>query len=650
MWLKTDSTDIWRLKIISPKACSLNFIFSELYLPKDAELYIFNEDGSMVYGPVSEKQNQHGENYLTDIIQGESVTIQISMPLNVKGKSSLTIRNIIHGYKDIFKSLKIGYGDAGECFGAYDSDVVCYPTWNNESDGTVQILLSDGYELCSGSLLNNTAQDYIPYILTAFHCIDQNLSGDLSVGEISDAEEWLIRFRFRHTTCGGSTIANVITYDDAHFRAAWDTTDFALVECQDNIINDVSSVGQKVWLGWDRTSNTPTSGTCIHHPKGDIMKLSIADNSISSNTNSFTIQGIQFLANRFWQVQWDDGVVEGGSSGAPLLNSDHKVVGQLLGGDVSCSNQDGDSYFGRFNLSWAGGRTNATRLSNWLEPSGSATTLNSIRQPIPEYSGIDDPLCSTDYFSVTNLAPGYSIHHWSGYNVTFPNGNTGNPVLVSAGSQGIGWVQAVINTGGGQYTMDREYFWVGPEMAMAFSPFDLNQQVYTWYPLCVGTPYEFRASLRHPSEDPSDYFWTVWDSEEELMYMCPSGTGGYFVANHPGNYTVNLVFDNGCGQGNEKSVEFEFEECGRFFLQINPNPTSSESTIELKSIDASQKVDINQEWQLEVYSESQLLKEKKTRLKGSKCILNTDGWKEGVYIVRVIYKDTVLQGKLIVKK
>ncbi len=168
---KTDTTEVWSLKISSDGAYSLNFIFSELYLPPSGEMYIFNEEGSMVYGPITENQNDHGRTFLTDIIQGESVIIQISVPQNTKDTPKLIIQNIIHGYRNIFNSgifPDVGYGQSGNC----TEDVACYSQWGNESDGVVQILLSDGSELCSGALMNNTAQDFKPYILTAFHCID----------------------------------------------------------------------------------------------------------------------------------------------------------------------------------------------------------------------------------------------------------------------------------------------------------------------------------------------------------------------------------------------------------------------------------------------------------------------------------------------
>lgn len=166
-WQKTDSTMVWSLKISSDNAYSLNFTFSELFLPQGGKLYVYNEDGSMVYGPVTDRQNKHGTTFLTDIIQGESVIISISVPKERQPLVKLTIQNVIHGYKNLFGFLSLEKS-AQSC----EKDVACYPLWNDQSDGVVQILLASGDALCSGSLLNNTAQDFKPYILTAFHCID----------------------------------------------------------------------------------------------------------------------------------------------------------------------------------------------------------------------------------------------------------------------------------------------------------------------------------------------------------------------------------------------------------------------------------------------------------------------------------------------
>ncbi|MFV0593793.1 MAG: hypothetical protein ACK5M7_20645 [Draconibacterium sp.] len=125
-WQKTDSAEVWSLTITSDDAYSLNFIFSELYIPEGGEMYIFNEAGSMVYGPVTNKQNDHGETFMTDIISGESVVIQILISLKSKEKPMFTIQNIIHGYKDVFgENGTEAYGGSSDC--VRNKDITYYP-------------------------------------------------------------------------------------------------------------------------------------------------------------------------------------------------------------------------------------------------------------------------------------------------------------------------------------------------------------------------------------------------------------------------------------------------------------------------------------------------------------------------------------------
>ena len=80
IWTKVDSGSVWLMKITSSGASSLNFIFNELYLPEDAKLYIYNTDGSMVYGPITPIQNFENSFFLTDIVYGESVILYLYVP------------------------------------------------------------------------------------------------------------------------------------------------------------------------------------------------------------------------------------------------------------------------------------------------------------------------------------------------------------------------------------------------------------------------------------------------------------------------------------------------------------------------------------------------------------------------------------------
>ena len=89
------------------------------------------------------------------------------------------------------------------------------------------------------------------------------------------------------------------------------------------------------------------------------------------------------------------GVTEPGSSGSPLYSQAGRFIGQLHGGPSSCG-ATGDNlsdYYGRFSVSWTGGGTNSTRLSNWLDAGGTgATTVNgidSVHRPLHAAGGAD---------------------------------------------------------------------------------------------------------------------------------------------------------------------------------------------------------------------------------------------------------------------
>ncbi len=74
-------------------------------------------------------------------------------------------------------------------------------------------------------------------------------------------------------------------------------------------------------------------------------------------------------------------MTEPGSSGSPLFDNNHRVIGQLHGGPSACG-QTGDGLsdcYGRIAVSWNGGGTAATRLKDWLDPGNTgAINVNTI--------------------------------------------------------------------------------------------------------------------------------------------------------------------------------------------------------------------------------------------------------------------------------
>jgi hypothetical protein len=122
----------------------------------------------------------------------------------------------------------------------------------------------------------------------------------------------------------------------------------------------------------------------------------------------------------------------------------------------------------------------------------------------------------------------------------------------------------------------------------------------------------------------------------------------------PGNYTLFVTATNDCGTNGSAIKSFTVpplgQSCSGYSMMLFPNPTTGETTLSIELTSEETVFDEATEWELEIYSETQLLKEKIINLKGSTTIIQTAGWKEGVYFVRAKYKDEILQGKLVVKK
>jgi outer membrane protein assembly factor BamA len=99
------------------------------------------------------------------------------------------------------------------------------------------------------------------------------------------------------------------------------------------------------------------------------------------------------------------------------------------------------------------------------------------------------------------------------------------------------------------------------------------------------------------------------------------------------------------------SQYFDYESyCSQYSLLITPNPVVSEATVSIMNESENENFDENAEWEMEVYDNMQNQKLKNEKLNGKSTKIQTNGWKEGVYIVRVKYKNEILQEKLVVTK
>ncbi|MBR4804776.1 MAG: trypsin-like peptidase domain-containing protein, partial [Bacteroidales bacterium] len=380
---------VWQLQISCRRAKTMNFIFDRFVMPDGGRMFIYTPDRKYVTGAFTEKSNNPEHVFSTSLYPGSSVIIECYEPVSQRGNTELSVKTVVHGYRDmLFKTDKGDYGSSGTC----NININCPAgnDWQMEKRG-VALILRGGSAHCTGALINNTSNDGTPYFLTANHCVERY-----------SPSTFVFVFKHEAANCNGNTGPTIYTINYATLIANGSNSDFALLRLNDS----VPLTYDPLYLGWSRSTTAPTSMTCIHHPSGDLKKISHAGAGTSSSYLDNTDDGTHWCVS-----QWLQGTTEGGSSGSPLFNQNHQIVGQLHGGDASCSNTTGSDYYGKFAYSWTNNNASSSsaRLKDWLDPNNTGATTCPAYDPCISNLQTDVLLnnsgTDTSYCNVTSITP-----------------------------------------------------------------------------------------------------------------------------------------------------------------------------------------------------------------------------------------------------
>ena len=349
-WIETsDGSKIWRVVISCEEALTVNLTFSETLIPNGNELYVYNPEKDFILGSFNENHIYKGE-LGTELIPGNTVVVEYFIP-NGNSLGSVNISTVTHGYRTANEFAEKAFGSSGSC--NMNANCPDGASWVNERNSVV-MLVSGSSGFCTGALINNTLNDGTPYVLTANHCY-------------SNPTNWIFRFNWQSENCNNpSGQPSFVSLSGATLRSRRTPTDFCLVEITGGLDNGtVPASYSPFFSGWDNTGDIPTSTVCIHHPAGDIKKLAFDDDAASVSQSMGSTE-----ASSTWTVQWDrNTTTEGGSSGSPLFDQNHRIIGQLWGGGASCQNLNSPDYYGRVSKSWEPTGSNTTnQLKHWLDP------------------------------------------------------------------------------------------------------------------------------------------------------------------------------------------------------------------------------------------------------------------------------------------
>ncbi len=376
----------WQLAIHNPGAEALSFIFKDFILSEGATFWVENRKGEKVSAVLTNKDQ------IEDFQQHIALCFGDDLILNMVDKayanpSTFVLNRVIYNYRSTGNPNPSGPQKINES-GTCEVNVNCPEgaLYQDEKRGVARVYVveSSGAGWCSGTLVNNTAQNCKPLFLTALHC---GPSVNVSAANML---LWKFYFGYEAPSCTNPTsvgtlanhyITSCIRLADSNDNDGTNIAkdDFLLVQ-MGTLANEAatittlkSSTFNAYWNGWDANTTAAASGVGIHHPAGDIKKISTFSAAVTSSTYSGT------TANTHWKANWVTtatswGVTEGGSSGSPLFvgnGGNARVIGTLSGGPSGCGVATSSAYdlYGKMSYHWVtDGTTSALSLKYHLDP------------------------------------------------------------------------------------------------------------------------------------------------------------------------------------------------------------------------------------------------------------------------------------------
>ncbi|MEO0651976.1 MAG: trypsin-like peptidase domain-containing protein [Planctomycetota bacterium] len=356
-----DGTQVWRFRIYSPDAYSIGLEFDDFVLPEGASVFMYDATLETVYGAYGAINNQPNEEILMEPFPGDEVIFEYLQPAGVEGQAQLHLGTVIYDYRNVDQITDEELANPGEFeLGSCLVDVNCPEgdPWNVQKRAVVRTLSGGG--LCSGALINNTAEDGTAYVYTADHC-----------GQGSNTN---FRFNYQTSGCGFGGAPTNQSVSGATLLATTGTYDSRLLRINNTIPTNYNAY----FAGWTRSSTNPNFVFSMGHPSGGPKKISVDQNGAT--------KGSIGVFNSAWFVDWSLGTLEGGSSGGPLFQQDGLVVGAACCvSNFSCSSQA--AWYGRFDRFYS-----TMNAGQWLDPVGANPTVLDGFDPTNPGGGGGEPM------------------------------------------------------------------------------------------------------------------------------------------------------------------------------------------------------------------------------------------------------------------
>jgi len=376
--------------VVTEGALFTRLHFRRMSLPAGARVFVYSmANPDEYYGPYEGHGPSDDGTFWTPPMRGDAVAVEYFTPAGTRADAPFKILEVSHIYKD---------SRANDPADFCEQEVQTPWSFVKSSVGLLQFTTGGLEALCSGTLMNNAANDQKPYLLTANHCI----------GTQTEAQSLRVYWDYNV-----GDFPTGFTTDGANLLATGTGSDFAFLFLTGTM------PGGRFFSGWDASNFGGTAAANdIHHPNGSHKRQSAGNARQPTSGAECDVSGSSGL--QCVAVDWTSGVTEPGSSGSPLWTGNPsdsggpKLIGTLTGGPSSCDAAAADKkdFFGRFSVTYP-------FIAQFLDNTACNTTLTPTNQSFSAAGGGGS-------FTVTAACSWTAVSTASFVTITPPPNGSGN--------------------------------------------------------------------------------------------------------------------------------------------------------------------------------------------------------------------------------